>query len=133
MWPELKSIKEYTVSKFRNMQGWSGAQELVESTSSSIVPRSSTVDATAYREPLLDSCFGVDGSINSISLERGSKRKTKTSLKRQRPMSPSDDSRSRPTTCVISPDQTSGYSNSGFATTYNEVRLNSYVTYNCSL
>ena len=121
MWPKLKSIKEYTVSKFRNMRGRSGAQELVESTSSSIVPRSSTVDATAYREPLLDSCFGVDGSINSISLERGSKRKAKTSLKRQRPMSPFDDSRSRPTTSVISPDRTSGYSDSGFATTYNEV------------
>jgi len=54
MWPKLKSIKEYTVSKFRNMRGRSGAQELVESTSSSIVPRSSTVDAAAYREPLLD-------------------------------------------------------------------------------
>ena len=42
MWPDLKIIKEYAVSKFRNMRGRSGAQELVESTSSSIVPRSST-------------------------------------------------------------------------------------------
>ena len=119
MWPELTNFKQHTMNKLRNMRGRSDVQELEESTSSSIVPRSSTVDATAYREPLLDSCFGADASINSMSSDRGNKRKTKTS-KTQRPTSPSNGSRYRPTTSIISPDRTTGYSDSGFATTYND-------------
>ncbi len=75
----------YTGSRFlESVRGWrtpkrlpSDDQELEESTQSNfstLIPKQSTVDATAYREPLLDSFYGSkSASINSSARDSRSR------------------------------------------------------------
>ena len=122
MRPRLVEIKEYVVEKFRSVGRSSNALELEDSTSSSILPSVSTIDATGYREPLLDSSYFGEGesSFNSTSVERGSKKKGKSTKKHQHSMTQSSNARIRPTMSVISPDRSSRYSDSGFAAVHSE-------------
>lgn len=76
--------------------------------SNSIIPRSATLDATAYREPLLDSDYDTsDSSLNSTGRRKRGKRPP-----------PHQPVRGRPTTTMVSgPERESGESgpDSGFA------------------
>ena len=119
MRPRLVEIREYVVGKFRSVGQSSNALELEDSTSSSIIPRVSTIDATGYREPLLDSSYFGEEE-NSTSVERGSKKKGKRTTKHQQSMTQSSNARIHPTTSVISPDRSSKYSDSGFAAVHSE-------------
>ena len=128
-----KSMSKLTKLRVLNKQlsDDSCQNELVESTQSSIVPRNATVDATTYREPLLDSLYyGGSASIND-SMGSSMKpltpgRKVKRTLfgkKGKRDMSIPEEGEGwrregAPTVTVVSPDRNTGYSDSGFATTY---------------
>ena len=122
MWPRFVEMKEYVVRKIKSVRN-SNELELEESTSSSIIPSVSTIDATAYREPLLDSSYYAwegGSSSKSVSVKRGNKRKGKSTMSHQHLMKQSPNARTRPTVSVIAPDRTSGYSDSGFATAHTE-------------
>lgn len=54
-------------SLFSSKNVENNSQELVESTQSSVIPRLGTLDATAYREPLLDSIYASAGKDSSSS------------------------------------------------------------------
>ena len=122
MRPRFMGIKEYVIGKVKSVRRSSNELELEESTSSSIIPRVSTVDATGYREPLLDSSYFGEGdsSFKSVSVKQGNKRKGKSTMNHQHSMTQSPNTRIRPTVSVISPDRTSGYLDSGFAAAHTE-------------
>lgn len=105
-------------------------RSLESSTDSSILPRHTTLDATVYREPLLDSSFyssdsGNIGDIPTIEeMYNGTRRRNplRTLFGRSK-KSPelndviAEESRpegSVPTSVIVGPDQDGGYSDSGF-------------------
>ncbi len=118
--PHLIEWKEEVFERARNLRPKKrhDSHELEES--NSVIPRTATVDATSYREPLLDSEFmgSAASSINSNSNSTGKRKRTK-----QPPRQPvqGGGARSRPTlttTMVGGPDRVSGETglDSGFAT-----------------
>ena len=111
-------------------------QSLEGSTHSTILPRHATLDATAYREPLLDSSLFGSGSINNsdITMTRGRRGVQYGNGTRRNPFmtllgwrkSPEPDNvieeesppgGSIPTSVIVGPDQDAGYSDSGFVHT----------------
>lgn len=106
-------------------------RSLEDSTHSSIIPRHATLDATAYREPLLDSNFFGSGSINNgdISTAKrvpyGTRRNPLMTLFGRRKSPEPDDiieeesppGGSIPTSIIVGPDRNTGYSDSGFVHT----------------
>ena len=110
-------------------------QELEESTQSNlstVLPKQSTVDATAYREPLLDSTFiSQNGSINTYSRDSSSKLKDSFEKTRRwgvtRKYQPPKGTESmeampgghqnRTSVTVVTPEDGSGYLNEGIAAT----------------
>ena len=111
-------------------------RSLEDSTHSSIIPRYTTLDATAYREPLLDSSFIGSGSINNGDAPTATRRRPIPYGKRRNPFmtllgrrkSPEPDDvikeeesppggGSIPTSVIVGPDQDTGYSDSGFVHT----------------
>ena len=100
------------------------------STHSSILPGHATLDATAYREPLLDSNLFGSGSINNgdVPYNRvpyGTRRNPILTLfgRRKSPepvetiKEESPPGGSVPTSVVVGPDRDTGYSDSGFVHT----------------
>ena len=122
MRPRLVEMKEYVARKVKSVRRSSSELELEESTSSSIIPTVNTIDATAYREPLLDSSYFGEGgsSFKSVSVERGNKRKGKSTINHRHSMTQPPNARVRPTVSVICPDRTSGYSDIGYAAVHTE-------------
>ena len=105
-------------------------RSLEDSTHSSILPRHATLDATAYREPLLDSNFFGSGSINNSDITRtrkvpyGTRRNPLMTLLGRRKSPEPDDlieesppGGSTPTSLILGPDRNTGYSDSGFVHT----------------
>ena len=133
--PVLVSFKESVVDSLKRESVKSNIQELEESTQSSVIPRAGTVDATSYREPLLDSIYASgskDWSINTSqrdSLDKKERDSTTTrpwTRRKERITRKRDedsleavpgtvDSRTR--TTIVSPAGHSGYMDSGFAAT----------------
>ena len=98
--PKLMQGRYSIVSRMSRIKnGKSEQHELEESTSSSIIPRSATIDATAYREPLLDSLLD-SSSTNTYSSDR--KRRPKVGQIRK--------TRTRLTTTIVSTDRMTEYS-----------------------
>ena len=110
-------------------------QSLEGSTHSSIIPRHTTLDATAYREPLLDSNLFGSGSINNgdipttkkrrVPYGTGTRRNPFMTLLGWRKLAEPDDvikeesppGGSIPTSVIVGPDRNTGYSDSGFVHT----------------
>ena len=101
-------------------------QSFEESTHSSILPRHVMVDATAYREPLLDSSFFGSGSINGdLPRTYGGKRNPLMTLfgRRKPPEQDKIEEESSSgssvpaTSLIVGPDRNTGYSDSGFVQT----------------
>ena len=131
--PLFYTFKECVVDAFKRTREKSNLQELEESTQSSVIPRQGTVDATSYREPLLDSIYatgGKDGSINSSQRDSIEKKERDTvrpfARRGERATRKSDDNSieavpgaasGRTRTTMVGPAGHSGYMDSGFAAT----------------
>lgn len=100
-------------------------QSLEGSTHSSILPRHNMLDATAYREPLLDSSIFGSGSINGdIPRKTGGRRNPLMTLLGRNRSSKADvieeessSSSLVPTSLIVGPDSDNGYFDSGFVRT----------------
>ena len=127
--PSLKDLCAMLKDEVQQRRGSDNDEEikgLEESTHSSILPRHAMLDATTYREPLLDSNFFGPGSINGDlpGTTGGRRNPIMTLFGRRKPIATgkvieeeSSSESPAPTSLIVGPDLDTGYSDSGYAQT----------------